>query len=304
MTDESMSREKARAKLLFEKFHEQFRTRFEALERSESLDHSNAGAVAAFFNARTRRNAGKEGEGGGGVMSSMQDGQVFEKAGINVSTVMGLLGERACASLAMDKEIPDLSADPRFWASGVSLVAHMKSPRVPAAHFNARMFWTPHRWWFGGSSDLNPAIEFDEDTRHFHEVMKRHCDAFNPHYYSRFKEWADTYFWIPHRNRSRGVGGIFFDNLNSGEWENDFAFVSGLGGAFLEALVPIVERRLRETWSREERQIQLVHRGHYAEFNLVYDRGTRFGLETGHDPNAVLMSLPPLARWPVGKPIE
>jgi coproporphyrinogen III oxidase len=194
--------------------------------------------------------------------------------------------------------VPGLAADPRFWASGISLVAHMRSPRTPAVHMNTRMFWTPAAWWFGGGADLNPAIEVAADTAAFHAALAAACGAHDPGYYPRFKAWADDYFLIRHRGEPRGVGGIFFDDLSTGDWEADFAFVQAVGRAFLAAFVPITARRMREPWTEADRDVQLVKRGRYAEFNLLYDRGTRFGLETGHDPDAVLMSLPPVAKWP------
>ncbi len=205
--------------------------------------------------------------------------------------------ERAVAAMAARKDLSSLKDDPRFWASGISLVAHMQNPRVPAVHMNTRMFWTRDAWWFGGGSDLNPCIEYPEDTAFFHETLKAACDAHDAQYYPRFKEWADEYFFVPHRGRARGVGGIFYDDLNTGDWEADFAFTQSVGRAFLPAFLGVVERRLSEPFNDADREVQLVHRGLYAEYNLVYDRGTKFGLETGHDANAVLMSLPPLAKW-------
>jgi coproporphyrinogen III oxidase len=193
--------------------------------------------------------------------------------------------------------VPGMETDPRFWASGISLVAHMQNPRVPAVHLNTRMFWTPHAWWFGGGTDLNPAIEFPEDTAHFHNTLRAACAPHGADYYDRFKAWADEYFHVPHRGRARGVGGIFYDDLNTGDWDADFAFTRDVGAAFLPAFVPLVERRHPEPWTEAEREVQLLHRGLYAEYNLLYDRGTRFGLETGHDADAVLMSLPPIAKW-------
>ena len=162
---------------------------------------------------------------------------------------------------------------------------------------NTRMFWTPQAWWFGGGSDLNPCLEFAEDTTQFHQVLKDHCDPHNPAYYSKFKEWADEYFFVPHRGRARGVGGIFYDDLNTGDWDADFAFTQDVGRAFLPAFLGVTEKRRNDPWTDADKDAQLVHRGLYAEYNLVYDRGTKFGLETGHDANAVLMSLPPLAKW-------
>ena len=162
---------------------------------------------------------------------------------------------------------------------------------------NTRMFWTPHAWWFGGGSDLNPCIEYPEDTAHFHDQQQAHLDPHGADLYPKLKAWADEYFFVPHRNRARGVGGIFMDDRNTGDWEADFALTQDIGRAFLPAYVPLVEKRRVQPWSDADKDTQLQHRGLYAEYNLVYDRGTKFGLATGHDANAVLMSLPPLAKW-------
>ena len=231
-------------------------------------------------------------------MSVLRGGRVFEKVGVNVSEVYGTLGERAQAAMAARKGIPGMAADPRFWASGISLVAHMRNPKVPAVHMNTRMFWTPHAWWFGGGADLNPSRPYEEDTAHFHRVLKDHLDPHGAEEYPRLKEWADEYFYIPHRNRARGVGGVFMDDRCSGDWDADFELTRDIGRAFLPAFLPLVEARRTEPFDEADREAQLIYRGLYAEYNLVYDRGTKFGLETGHDANAVLMSLPPLARWP------
>ena len=230
-------------------------------------------------------------------MSVMRDGRVFEKIGVNVSTVHGELDERMLRSLTARREIPGLSDDPQFWASGISLVAHMNSPKVPAVHMNTRMFSTPVASWFGGGIDLNPVLDNAEDRDSFHDVVKEICMAHDPDHHARFSAWADRYFWLPHRQESRGAGGIFFDDLDTGDWEADFAFVQDVGRAFAKAWLPIAEHRRQETWTEAERESQLIKRGRYAEFNLLYDRGTRFGLESGHDIDAVLMSMPPMARW-------
>ena len=173
----------------------------------------------------------------------------------------------------------------------------MQNPHAPAVHMNTRMFWTPSAWWFGGGTDLNPALPYDADTAHFHDVLRAACAPHGADRYDRYKDWADEYFFIPHRGRARGVGGIFYDDLNSGDWEADFALTRDVGRAFLPAFLPLVERRRDTPWTEADRDAQLVHRGLYAEYNLVYDRGTKFGLATGHDADAVLMSLPPLAKW-------
>ena len=235
-------------------------------------------------------------DGGGGLMSVMRGGRVFEKVGVNWSEVHGTLAPRAQAAMAA-RGVPGMESDPRFWASGISLVAHMQNPHAPAVHMNTRMFWTPGAWWFGGGSDLNPCLEYPEDTAHFHDTLRAACAPHGADYYDRFKAWADEYFFIPHRGRARGVGGIFYDDLNTGDWEADFAFTRAVGEAFLPAFLPLAEARMTRPFTDADRDAQLIHRGLYAEYNLVYDRGTKFGLETGHNADAVLMSLPPLAKW-------
>ena len=244
----------------------------------------------------TRRATEDGSDAGGGVMSVMRGGRVFEKVGVNISTVYGNLGAAAQKAMAA-RGVPGMEDDPRFWASGISLVAHMQNPHCPAVHMNTRMFWTPHAWWFGGGSDLNPCIEYAEDTEHFHAVQARYLAPHGEALYPELKAWADEYFFIPHRGRARGVGGVFMDDRNSGDWEADFALTQDIGRAFLPAYLPIIETRRGMDWGDSERDTQLIHRGLYAEYNLVYDRGTKFGLATGHDANAVLMSLPPLAKW-------
>ena len=288
---------KARASAWFRALRDDIVAAFEALE-DEQAAGPHAGLPAGRFTlTETRRAAEGEPDAGGGLMSVMRGGRVFEKVGVNVSTVHGRLNERAQRAMAA-RGVPGMAEDPRFWASGISLVAHMQNPHVPAVHMNTRMFWTPAAWWFGGGSDLNPCIEYAEDTASFHAALKAACDPHGADRYDRFRAWADEYFFVPHRGRARGVGGIFFDDLNTGDWEADFAFTQDVGRAFLKAYLPVVRRRRDTAWTEADRETQLIHRGLYAEYNLVYDRGTKFGLETGHDANAVLMSLPPVAMWP------
>ena len=284
---------KARASAWFRNLRGDIVAAFEALEDSQSGE----GTPGRFEVTETTRHSDDGSDAGGGLMSVMRGGKVFEKVGVNVSTVYGTLGPRAVQAMAARKDLAALNDDPRFWASGISLVAHMQNPHAPAVHMNTRMFWTPHAWWFGGGSDLNPCIEYDEDTADFHDVLKSHCDRHDAEYYPRYKAWADEYFYIPHRNRARGVGGIFYDDHNTGDWEADFAFTQDVGRAFLPAFVGQVEKRRHMPFTQDDREVQFIHRGLYAEYNLVYDRGTKFGLETGHDANAVLMSLPPIAKW-------
>lgn len=292
MTDPFDER-KARAAAWFRQLRDDIVAAFEDLEDR----HQSADDAGRFDVSQTKRHSENGSDAGGGLMSVMRGGRVFEKVGVNVSTVHGTLGARAVAAMSARKDMEGLRDDPRFWASGISLVAHMNNPHVPAVHMNTRMFWTPHGWWFGGGSDLNPCIEYEEDTADFHAVLKAHCDKHGDDIYPRFKAWADEYFYVPHRGRARGVGGIFYDDLNTGDWEADFAFTQDVGRAFLPAFLGVVEKRREMTFNEADRDVQLIHRGLYAEYNLVYDRGTKFGLETGHDANAVLMSLPPLAKW-------
>jgi len=294
--DNNMLTEKQTAAAWFRTLRDEIVAAFEALEDSQATGPTADLPAGRFEVSETRRASDDGSDAGGGLMSVMRGGRVFEKVGVNVSEVYGHLGARAQAAMAA-RGVPGMAEDPRFWASGISLVAHMQNPHCPAVHMNTRMFWTPGAWWFGGGSDLNPCIEYAEDTAHFHAVQKQHCDPHDPAYYPRFKAWADEYFYIPHRHRARGVGGIFLDDHNTGDWQTDFAFIRDVGRAFLPAFLPVTEARRDTPWTDADREAQLVHRGLYAEYNLVYDRGTKFGLETGHDANAVLMSLPPLAKW-------
>ena len=278
---------KTRAAAWFRSLRDQIVAAFEAIE-----DDFGGPAPAGRFEVTPTTRP----DGGGGLMSVMRGGRVFEKIGVNVSAVHGTLAERAQKAMAA-RGVPGMDKDPRFWASGISLVAHMQNPHAPAIHLNTRMFWTPHAAWFGGGTDLNPCIEYAADTQHFHATLQAACDGHSPDYYQRFKAWADEYFYIPHRNRARGVGGIFYDDLATGDWEADFAFTQAVGRAFLPAYLPLTRARMASAFTDADREVQLIHRGLYAEYNLVYDRGTKFGLETGHDANAVLMSLPPVAKW-------
>jgi len=285
--------QKTQAAAWFRELRDRIVAEFHAIE-DRHVGDAPAGRVEV---RKTSRTADDGSDAGGGEMNVMRGGRVFEKVGVNISTVYGELGERAQNAMAARKGIPGMKDDPRFWAAGISLVAHMQNPHAPAVHMNTRMFWTPHAWWFGGGADLNPCIEYDEDTAHFHAAMKGACDPHGDTLYSELKAWADEYFYIPHRKRARGVGGIFYDDRNTGDWNADFQLTRDVGAAFLPAYVPLVDKRRVTPWDAADKEVQLQHRGLYAEYNLVYDRGTKFGLETGHDPDAVLMSLPPVAKW-------
>ena len=277
---------KDRARAWFESLRDRVCAAFEAIE-GDGLD------AGRFERTAWQRPTEDGSDGGGGVMSVMK-GRVFEKVGVNVSTVSGTFSPDFRA------QIPGAEEDPRFWASGISLVAHMRSPRVPAVHFNTRMLITT-KGWFGGGGDLTPmrldAPEAIEDATSFHAVFKAACDRHDPAYYPDFKAWCDRYFFLPHRNEPRGAGGIFFDRLDTGSVERDFAFVRDVGEAFLDAYPAIVRRRMAEPWTEEEREHQLIRRGRYVEFNLIHDRGTLFGLKTGGNVEAILMSLPPEVKW-------
>ena len=262
----------------FRNLRDQICAEFERIE--EEFGAENPGKF-------TRKNWDRAG-GGSGEMSVMK-GNVFEKVGVNFSEVYGEFSEE------FRKEIP-AAASGKFWASGISLVAHMSSPLVPAVHLNTRFICT-EKTWFGGGSDLNPMFEVEQDTKDFHQAFKDSCDKASPEYYDKFKKWCDEYFFIKHRGVSRGVGGIFYDYLDSGNFENDFEFTKNVGRAFHEIFPKLVRRHMFKKWTDEQREHQLRKRGLYTEFNLLYDRGTRFGLMTGGNVEAILMSLPPVAKW-------
>jgi len=273
------------ARTWFESLRDRITAEFEAIEREAGSDAS----FAYIPWDRTEDDGqGTLTPGGGGVRGQM-NGKVFEKVGVNVSTVGGTFSPEFAASM------PGAETDPSFFATGISLVAHMANPNVPAVHMNCRFLNTTKRW-FGGGADLNPAIPFAEDTDAFHARLRAACAAHDPTFYPRFSKWAEEYFWLPNRQVARGVGGIFFDRLED-HFDAHFAFTRDVGEAFLDVFPRLVRARMNQPFTEQDHLKLLDFRGRYVEFNLLYDRGTLFGLKTGGNIDAILMSLPPLARW-------
>lgn len=284
--DVTLSQRKQQAEDWFRGLRDRICDDFEALERSCTLAHPQTDGIEPGTFTRT---AWDRPQGGGGVMSVMK-GRVFEKVGVNISVVSGEF------SPEFAKTIPGADENPSFYAAGISLVAHMQSPLVPAVHMNTRMIVTT-KGWFGGGADLTPMRPRDEDTQHFHSTLKQTCDSHHTDFYPAFKPWCDRYFYLPHRNEPRGVGGIFYDYVDTGDWDADFALTRDVGEGFRRAYVPLVEQHYNTPWTDEDRQHQLFRRGRYVEFNLLHDRGTLFGLKTGGNVEAILMSLPPAVGW-------
>ena len=285
-SQEQLASQKQSAADWFRVLRDDICSRFEQIETAYSNNNPSDNAPPASFERKSWQR-----DGGGGGEISVMHGQVFEKVGVNISVVHGQFSEE------FRKSIPGAEETGDFWAAGISLVSHPRNPFVPAAHMNTRYIVTS-KGWFGGGGDLTPIMDAEEDAAHFHNHFKACCDRHDESYYPRFKKWCDEYFFLPHRNEPRGVGGIFYDYVDTGDFEADFSFTKDVGTSFADAYCDIVKSNMNKSWTEEDRHHQLVRRGRYVEFNLLYDRGTLFGLKTGGNIEAILMSMPPEVRWP------
>jgi coproporphyrinogen III oxidase len=285
--------QKARAKAWFETLRDEICAAFEAIEDEAPAD-LYPGAPGRFVRTPWTRGDGTSDQGGG--VAGLMRGRFFEKVGVHVSAVHGSFSPEFAAQVRGAKD------DPRFWASGISLIAHLRNPHCPAAHMNTRHIRTTVGW-FGGGGDLNPTQDYQRshdfaDARRFHAAFRATCDHHGPELYEKYRDWAETYFWLPHRAEPRGVGGIFYDHHDSGDWEKDFAFTQDVGRCFRNVYPALLRDRMHQPWTAEDREEQLIRRGRYVEFNLLYDRGTVFGLKTGGNIESILSSMPPEAKWP------
>ncbi len=285
---------KPRAETWFKSLRDEIFFLFETLEQEAPQELYDGEAAVFSLTPWTRNTSGKQDEGGG--IAGILRGRFFEKAGVHISTVHGQFEPEFA------RHVQGAEHDPHFWATGLSLIAHPRSPRVPAVHMNTRLIMTTQSW-FGGGADLTPVLSYQrdpdfEDAKTFHLGLKQACDKYDASYYPDFKAWCDKYFYLPHRQEPRGIGGIFFDHLNTGQPEKDLSFVQEIGTCFKEIYAEIARRRMHESWTEEDREEQLIRRGRYVEFNLLYDRGTQFGLKTGGNTESILSSLPPLVKWP------
>ena len=242
---------------------------------------------AKFKSTNWKRNLKKD--EGGGEYRILKNGKIFDKVGVNYSKVYGKFPKK------LQKNIPGAKKNPRFWASGISVVMHMKNPQIPAMHFNTRYICTTQDW-FGGGMDVTPSKNDQNEKKDFHKILKDMCNRHNKNYYSKYKKWCDEYFYLPHRKESRGIGGIFFD-YKKNNFEKDFKFVRDVGVTFQYIFQKIIKKKMKRKWTFNDKELQYIKRGRYTEFNLLYDRGTKFGLQTGGNIEGILMSLPPLAKW-------